>query len=208
MFLGQAVMACKRAFDQRVDVALEPVGVALHGPFPKKHRVAEREQPPLAEQPFQPSIAAADIAVSPPPFLSGRLRVGLVVPRVSAFLQEPLPLAVPVVQRAAPRRRLAGVPHLRQRVGEPACSRGRDVRSARVLRCTCTRQRWMRVSGQVRAHAFSTPRSPSLISTSGAGMRENRSKYAAVDSCEHQLYAMVSPVTPSMVISRHQPCDM
>ena len=80
MFLGQAVMACKRAFDQRVDAALEPVGVALHGPFPKKRRVAEREQPPLAEQSFQPPIAAADIAVGPPPFLPGRLRVGQVVP--------------------------------------------------------------------------------------------------------------------------------
>lgn len=66
----------------------------------------------------------------------------------------------------------------------------------------------MRVPGQARAHAFSTPRSPSLTDTSGAGMRENRSRYAAVDSCEHQPHAMVSPVTPSMAISRHQPCDM
>ena len=119
VFLGQAVMVCKRAFDQRVDAALEPVGVALHGPFPKKRRVAEREQPPLSEQSFQPPIAAADIAVGPPPFLPGRLRVGRVVPSVGAFLQEPLPLAVPVVQCAAPRRRLAGVPHLRRCVGEP-----------------------------------------------------------------------------------------
>ena len=104
VFLGQAVMACKRAFDQRVDTALEPVGVALHGPFPKKRRVTEREQPSLAEQPFQPPVAAADITVDPPPFLLCRLRVGRVVPRVGAFLQEPLPLAAPVVQCAVPLR--------------------------------------------------------------------------------------------------------
>lgn len=119
VFLGQAVMACKRAFDQRVDAALEPVGVALHGPFP---RSAGSQN--VNSRPSRNSRSSRLWQRRTSPWVhhhSCRVAFGLdrSSPRVGAFLQESLPLAVPVVQCAAPRRRLAGVPHLRRCVGEP-----------------------------------------------------------------------------------------
>ena len=90
----------------------------------------------------------------------------------------------------------------------PAWSLGLDVRSVLVLRCTCTRQRWILVPGHACVHAASAPRSPSAMSTSGAGSRENRVRYAALDSCAHHCQSSTSPVCPSMAMIRHQPWPM
>lgn len=90
----------------------------------------------------------------------------------------------------------------------PAWSLGLDVGSVLVLRCTCTRQRWILVPGHACVHAASAPRSPSVMSTSGAGSRENRARYAALDSCAHHCQSSTSPVCPSMAMIRHQPWPM
>ena len=82
----------------------------------------------------------------------------------------------------------------------PAWSLGLDVRSVLVLRCTCTRQRWIRVPSHASPHAAFAPRSPSVISTSGAGSLENRARYAALDSCARHCHPNVSPVPPSMAV--------
>lgn len=86
----------------------------------------------------------------------------------------------------------------------PAWSLGFEVRSARVLRCTCTRHRWMRAPGQTSVQALSAPRNPSVTSTSGAGIRENNAAYASFDSCEHHWKPSASPVSPSTATIRHQ----
>ena len=46
------------------------------------------------------------------------------------------------------------------------------------------------------------------MSTSGAGSRENRVRYAALDSCAHHCQSSTSPVCPSMAMIRHQPWPM
>ena len=66
----------------------------------------------------------------------------------------------------------------------------------------------MRAAGQASLQALSAPRSPSVISTSGAGMRENNAMYAAFDPFEHHWKPSTSPLSPSMAMTRHQPWFM
>jgi len=181
VLLGQSAVVAQHVLDDRVDAALQPVRGAGHRPTCGKRWLEKGEELPLAEQFLQPPVAAAWLLVRPPPHTSGRLGVGGVVPCEGAFGDESFPAFVPSVQRLAPSDGLLGGFHAGQQAGQffnslPAWSRGLEVRSVRVLRCTCTRWRWIRVPGHVSRHAASAPRSPSVISTSGVGIPENRAR--------------------------------
>lgn len=96
--LGQAMVLQQRAFDQRVDPALQQVRGACHWPAGQKSGFEEGEQHALAEQFLQPPVAASQLLVRPPPPVPRRLGVGRVVARVGAFGDELLPPFVPGVQ--------------------------------------------------------------------------------------------------------------
>ena len=105
-------------FERRVDTALQPVRGTGHRTALGQLVFEEREQPALTEQLLQSPVAASQLLMGPPPFLTRGLRIRRVVLRPRTFVDEVPPSDVPCIERPAPPGRGFGVMDLGEPVGE------------------------------------------------------------------------------------------